>query len=83
VAESFEMSVDELLSSKRTAEIALARQVAMYLCRECTESSLQHIAQSFRKKDHTTVIHAHKKVSQLVKSENGIREIVNNIKNKL
>ena len=83
VAESFEMSVDDLVSSKRTAEIALARQVAMYLCREHTESTFQHIGQAFRKKDHTTVIHAHKKVNQMLKSENGLREIVNNIKNKL
>ncbi|MCL2008933.1 MAG: chromosomal replication initiator protein DnaA [Synergistaceae bacterium] len=83
VAESFEMSVDDLVSSKRTAEIAMARQVAMYLCRELTESSLQHIGQAFRKKDHTTVIHAHKKVSHMVKSENGIKNIVDNIKNKL
>jgi len=83
VAEYFEMSVDDLVSSKRTAEIALARQVAMYLCRENTESSLQHIGQAFRKKDHTTVIHAHKKISQLIKSETGIRETVENIRNKL
>lgn len=83
VAEGFDMSVDDLVSSKRTAEIALARQVAMYLCREYTESSLQHIGQAFRKKDHTTVIHAHKKVSQMVKSESGIKDIVENIKNKL
>ena len=83
VAETFEMSVDDLVSSKRTAEIALARQLAMYLCREHTESSLQHIGQAFRKKDHTTVIHAHKKISHMVKNENGIREIVENIRNKL
>jgi len=83
VAEGFGMSVDDLVSSKRTAEIALARQVAMYLCREHTESSLQHIGQAFRKKDHTTVIHAHKKVSQMVKNGDGIKDIVENIKNKL
>ena len=83
VAEIFEMSVDDLVSSKRTADIALARQVAMYLCREHTESSLQHIGQAFRKKDHTTVIHAHKKINQMIKSENGIKEVVDNIRNKL
>lgn len=83
VAEIFEMSVEDLTSSKRTAEIALARQVAMYLCREHTESSLQYIGQAFRKKDHTTVIHAHKKVSQLLKSDEGIREIVDNVRSKL
>ena len=83
VAESFEMSVDDLVSSKRTAEIAMARQVAMYLCREHTESSLQHIGQAFRKKDHTTVIHAHKKISQLVRNESSIKDTVDKIKNKL
>ena len=83
VAEGFEMSVDDLISSKRTAEIALARQVAMYLCREHTESSLQHIGQAFRKKDHTTVIHAHKKITQMVKNDDGIRTLIDNIRSKL
>jgi chromosomal replication initiator protein len=83
VAENFGMSVDDLLSSKRTAEVAWARQVAMYLCRERTDSSLQQIGKAFRKKDHTTVIHAYKKVSVMIKSESGIKEIVDNIKSKL
>lgn len=83
VAESFEMSVDDLLSSKRTAEIAMARQVAMYLCREYTKLSLHQIGQAFRKKDHTTVMYAHKKVGQMIKDESSIREIVDNIKNKM
>ncbi len=83
VAGEFEMSVEDLTSSKRTAEIALARQVAMYLCREHTEASLQFIGQAFRKKDHTTVIHAHRKVSQLFKDDERLRGIVDNIRSKL
>lgn len=83
VAENFEMTVTDLTSSKRTAEIALARQVAMYLCREHTEASLQNIGQAFRKKDHTTVIHAHRKISQLIKDDERLKGAVDNIRSKL
>ena len=83
VAETFGMSVQDLTSSKRTAEIALARQVAMYLCRELTGSSLQSIGEAFNKKDHTTVIHAYKKVAQIIKDNNETKEVVDNIRNKL
>jgi chromosomal replication initiator protein len=83
VAESFEMSLEDLTSAKRTAEIALARQVGMYLCREMTESSLQRIGEAFKRKDHTTVIHAHKKISAMLKSDGEIQKIVDNIMHKL
>ena len=83
VAESFEMGVEDLTSSKRTADIALARQIAMYLCRLLTESSLHTIAQAFKKKDHTTVIHAREKVTHMVKNDEQIRNIVDNIRSKL
>ena len=83
VAEGFEMTVEDLTSSKRTADIAQARQVAMYLCRELTESSLHTIAQAFKKKDHTTVIHARDKVAHLVKNDDSMRNIVDNIRSKL
>jgi chromosomal replication initiator protein len=83
VAESFEMSVEDLTSSKRTADIAIARQIAMYLCRELTESSLHVIAQAFKKKDHTTVIHARDKVGHMVKNDEQFNKIVENIKSKL
>ena len=83
VAENFEMTVDDLTGSKRTAEIALARQVAMYLCREHTEASLQFIGQAFRKKDHTTVIHAHRKISQLVRDDDKLRALIDTIRSKL
>ncbi|MDR1978650.1 MAG: chromosomal replication initiator protein DnaA [Synergistaceae bacterium] len=83
VAENFEMTVEDLTSSKRTADIALARQVAMYLCRELTESSLHSIALAFKKKDHTTVIHARDKVGHMVKNDDQMRTIVDNIRSKL
>jgi chromosomal replication initiator protein len=75
--------LEDLTSAKRTAEIALARQVGMYLCREMTESSLQRIGEAFKRKDHTTVIHAHKKISAMLKSDGEIQKIVDNIKSKL
>jgi chromosomal replication initiator protein len=83
VAESFGMSLEDLTSAKRTAEVALARQVGMYLCRVATESSLKHIAEAFKRKDHTTVIHAHKKISEMLKSDENIQKIVENVKNRL
>ena len=83
VAESFEMSVDDLMSSKRTADIAMARQMAMYICRECTGASLKQIGDAFKRKDHTTVIHAYKKITQLIKIDPQIREFVDSIRAKL
>ena len=83
VAETYEVSLEDLASAKRTAELALPRQVAMFLCREMTSESLQKIAQAFRKKDHTTVIHAQRKIGDLIKTDAEVKRIVDNIKNKL
>jgi len=83
VAEFFSFSVDDLLSSKRTSDLALARQVAMFLCRKLTEVSLQQIGFSFRKKDHTTVLHAHRKITKMVKEQPRMKQIVDTIEGKL
>ena len=83
VAESFSVSLEDLASAKRTADLAKARQVAMYLCREMTNESLQKIAQAFRKKDHTTVIHAQRKIGDMIKNDSDMKRVVDNLKNKL
>ncbi len=83
VAEGFGLSVEDLTSSKRTAEVSLARQVAMFISRTHTESSLQQIGYAFKKKDHTTVIHACKKIGEMLKSDPKIRSFVDNITDKL
>lgn len=83
VAEAFGIPVEDLTSSKRTAELALSRQVAMYLSRELTEASLQQIGYAFNKKDHTTVLHACRKIDELIKSDLRIKVIVDNVKKKL
>lgn len=83
VSNEFGFSSEDICSKRRTAEIALARQIAMYMCRNHTESSLQQIAQNFGKKDHTTVLHAIKKIEMLVKEDIRVRKIVENINKKL
>jgi chromosomal replication initiator protein len=64
VASRLELSVDELLSPSRTARIARARQLAMYLTRELTDLSLPAIAEAFNRRDHTTVLHAIRRVER-------------------
>jgi chromosomal replication initiator protein len=64
VAARGDLSVDELLSPSRTARVARARQLAMYLTRELTDLSLPAIAQAFNRRDHTTVLHAIRRVER-------------------
>jgi chromosomal replication initiator protein len=82
-AEAFGLSVEDLSSAKRTSEIALARQVGMYLCRELTEASLQQVGFAYNKKDHTTVLHACRKIEELVRTNIRVASIVDNIRKKL
>jgi chromosomal replication initiator protein len=63
----FGFSVEELCSSKRTRALVNARQIAMYLTRELTELSLPRIGEAFGGRDHSTVIHANKKIQALIK----------------
>jgi chromosomal replication initiator protein len=83
VTEEYGITLEDLTGSKRTAEITLARHVAMYLCREKTDVSLQAIGEAFRKKDHTTVIHAHKRIGQLIRDDVKLKEVVDSIRSKL
>ena len=65
-ADYFNIAVDDLYGPTRAQQIALARQIAMYLCRELTPLSLPKIGQLFGGRDHTTVMYAHKKIAQLI-----------------
>ncbi|OUO93213.1 chromosomal replication initiator protein DnaA [Cloacibacillus sp. An23] len=82
-AETFGITIEDLLSKKRTADLALARQVAMYVARNKTNEPLIQIAYAFNKKDHTNVIHACKKISDLIKTDMRVRSFVDNIVNKI
>lgn len=84
VAAYYKITPDDIYSQNRAQAIALARQIAMYLCREQTNLSLPKIGQLFGR-DHTTVMYANKKVSDLMSERryvyNQITEIIHNIKN--
>ncbi|MBR6459957.1 MAG: chromosomal replication initiator protein DnaA [Actinomycetaceae bacterium] len=62
-ADYFNITMDDLISSSRVRDLAFARQMAMYLCREMTDLSLPKIGELFGGRDHTTVIHAYKKIN--------------------
>ena len=64
VAHLFGVPPDSLKQKRRTSQIALARQVAMYIAREITDLSLERIGEAFGGRDHTTVLHAHRKIAQ-------------------
>lgn len=70
VAEHFGITPDDIQSTRRNQEFVLPRQIAMYLCREMTDTSLMNIAKMLNKKDHTTILHGIKKIeADMSKSE--------------
>ena len=75
----FKLTVDDLYGSSRSQQIAIARQIAMYLCRERTNLSLPKIGQLFGNRDHTTVMYACKKISELMKERRSIYNQVTEI----
>lgn len=83
-ASYFSLSVDDLCGSSRSRVLVNARQIAMYLCREMTELSLPKIGQAFGDRDHTTVMHADRKIRQLMAERrsiyNQVTELTNRIK---
>ncbi len=78
-AQYFRLSVDDLYGSSRSQAVAGARQIAMYLCRERTSLSLPKIGQLFGNRDHTTVMYAYKKISELMKERRSIYNQVSEI----
>ncbi|GLJ80316.1 chromosomal replication initiator protein DnaA [Microbacterium sp. NM3R9] len=78
-AQYFRLSVDDLYGSSRSQAVATARQIAMYLCRERTSLSLPKIGQLFGNRDHTTVMYAYKKISELMKERRSIYNQVSEI----
>jgi len=76
VAEQFDVRLADMTSRRRPASIALPRQVAMFLSRTLTKGSLMEIGEAFGGRDHGTVIHACKKVSEKIGNEPGLKETV-------
>ena len=78
VARSYCVSESDILSTRRSAQIALARQIAMYIARETTELSYQAIGESFGK-DHSTVLYNVSKVEEFIKEKPYEKEIIDDI----
>ena len=80
----FGLTIDDLCGSSRSRVLVTARQIAMYLCRELTDMSLPKIGQQFGGRDHTTVMHANRKIRELMAERrsiyNQVTELTNRIK---
>ena len=85
-AEYYSLSMEDLCGSSRSRVLVTARQIAMYLCRELTDLSLPKIGQMFGGRDHTTVIHADRKIRGLMAERratyNQVAELTSRIKNR-
>ena len=79
VSEAFNIKMDDFNSKKRTRTIAYPRQIAMYICRELTDLSLPKIGSEFGGRDHTTVIHAHDKISKDIEENQQIKDKIDKI----
>ena len=82
VAEYYDLTVENLKSKKRTANINKARQIAMYLCKMTTEETIERIGLEFNR-DHATVIHACDKIDEEYKKNDELKEQVKEIKMKI
>ena len=83
VADYFRLTEDDLLSRSRKQEIAKARQIAMYLCRELTDDSYSRIGTRFGGRDHSTVIHAYRKIEEKRDDDADLREDISALESRL
>ena len=81
VAKYFSINKDDLSGNKRSNDIAFPRQIAMYLCREVANMSYPQIGTDFGGRDHSTVMHACRKIEKEVKEKNNTKLIVDSVKN--
>ncbi len=83
VANYFNITPDEILSSKRTQEISYARHITMYLMRECTELSLPKIGQELGGRKHPAIHHGINNIKESMKHDEGTRKIIEELKKNL
>src|SRR5881227_1395084 len=76
ISDRFSLSLEELCGDKRSQNIVYPRQVAMYLSRELTDSSLPKIGKQFGGRDHTTVIHATSKIARMIREDRSVYNLV-------
>ena len=80
VSEYFQISVEDIRSKKRSANIAFPRQIAMYLCRTTTSESFPKIGTEFGGKDHSTVMHSVEKIENEIKVNKDLANIIEKLK---
>ncbi len=83
VADYYHITVEDLKSKKRSANINYPRQIAIYLCRTYTDESFPKIGLEFGNRDHSTIIHACDKIKEDLKNNNQLKEIIKEIKNNI
>ena len=83
VAEYFRLEKGDLLSRSRKQTVAQARQIAMYLCRELTDESYDHIGSRFGGRDHSTVIHAYRKIEDGLESDPELQDDISSLQSNL
>ena len=83
VAEHYDVRLADMTSKRRPANIAFPRQVAMYLARELTKTSLSEIGDAFGGRDHGTVLHAHRLVKERMSEDDKVRQVVSFLDNQL
>ena len=81
VADYYKITIDDLKSKKRTANINKPRQIAMYLSRMTTEETVVKIGLEFGNRDHSTVLYAYDKINKEIKENETLKEEINEIKN--
>ena len=79
VCERFSLTVQELVSPRRSQAVAYPRQVAMYLSRELTDASLPKIGKEFGGRDHTTVLHANAKITRMISEDRAVYNLVQDL----
>lgn len=83
VGEYYNLRLEDFKARKRTKAVAFPRQIAMYLSRELTDFSLPKIGEAFGGRDHTTVIHAHDKITQSIQEDQELYKVITNLIEKI
>jgi chromosomal replication initiator protein len=81
--ETFDVSLEELLSRSRATRVTWPRQIAMYLARELTDTTLPSLGRQFGGRDHTTVLHAHRRIAQRMAQDEAARAAVDALRERL
>ncbi|MCI6276858.1 MAG: chromosomal replication initiator protein DnaA [Clostridium sp.] len=83
ISSYYNLKVEDLKSQRRTRNVTVPRQIAMYLCRTLTDMSLPKIGEEFGGRDHTTVIHAYDKISDNLKTDEALQNAITDLTKKL